>query len=221
MVLKKISERIKPEKLWVDRGSVFYSKIFKSLIKEYETELFSTYDDIKAVFIERFKRTLLHVINKPMFNVDANWPSLLNDADVTFNNSTHRTINMSPVDAFNPTKVRYIITFKNTKPKLKVSDYVRIADKRNVFSKGYTSNWNRELFNVNEEQKNQPPKFRIDGIGGEIIEGKYHEQEIIKSKFDFESKNKASKSLNININVNKNKDDKKQIQPSETSITNN
>ena len=115
---------------------MFYSKIFKSLLKEYETELFSTYGDIKAVFIERFKRTLLHVINKPMFNVDANWLTLLNDADVTFNNSTHRTINMSPVDAFNPTKVRYIITFKNTKPKLKVSDYVRIADKRNVFFKG-------------------------------------------------------------------------------------
>ena len=31
----------KPEKLWVDRGSEFYNKTFKSLLKQYETELYS------------------------------------------------------------------------------------------------------------------------------------------------------------------------------------
>ena len=75
------SEPRKPEKLWVDRGSEFYNKTFKSLIKEYGTgkaasgiELYSTYSDLKAVFIERFNRTLLHIINKPMFiNGDGNW----------------------------------------------------------------------------------------------------------------------------------------------------
>ena len=61
------SEPKKPEKLWVDRGSEFYNKTFKSLLKEYETKLYSTYSDLKAVFIERFNRTLLHIINKPMF----------------------------------------------------------------------------------------------------------------------------------------------------------
>ena len=44
----------KPEKLWVDRGSEFYNKTFKSLLKEYETELYFTYSDLKAVFKERF-----------------------------------------------------------------------------------------------------------------------------------------------------------------------
>ena len=54
---------------------------------------------------------------------------------------------MTPVDASkNPDKVKYTFSFKNIKPKLKVRDYVRTADERNIFSKGYTSNWNRELF---------------------------------------------------------------------------
>ena len=67
------SEPRKPEKIWVDRGSEFYYKTLKSLIKEYETKLFSTYSDLKAVFIERFNRTLLQIINKPMFiNGDGN-----------------------------------------------------------------------------------------------------------------------------------------------------
>ena len=75
-----LSEGRKPEKLWVDRGSEFYHKIFKSLLKEYEIgkvgsrisetaseiECYSTYIDLKAVFKERFNRTLLHIVNKPM-----------------------------------------------------------------------------------------------------------------------------------------------------------
>ena len=39
------SESRKPEKLWVDRGSECYNKTFKSLLKEYETKLYSTYSD--------------------------------------------------------------------------------------------------------------------------------------------------------------------------------
>ena len=53
---------------------------------------------------------------------------------------------MTPVDAYNnPDKVRYSFVFKhqyktNIKPKFRAGDYVRNADKRNIFSKGYTSN---------------------------------------------------------------------------------
>ena len=176
------SEPKKPEKLWVDRGSEFYNKTFKPLLKEYETKLYSTYSDLKAVFIERFNRTSLHIINKPMFiNGDGNWVNILNDAVITYNNNIHSTINMTPVDASNnPDKVKYTFSFKNIKPKLKVGDYVRNADKRNIFAKGYTSNWNRELFKVNEVLKTQPPTYKIEDMNGEIIEGKYYEQELLK-----------------------------------------
>ena len=148
-----LSEGRKPEKLWVDRGSEFYNKTFKSLLKEYGTgkaasgisetasqiELYSTYSDLKAVFIERFNRTLLHIINKPMFiNGDCNWVNILNDAVVTYNNNIHSSINMTPVDASNNSdKVKNTFSFKNIKPKLNVGDYVRNVDKGNIFSKGY------------------------------------------------------------------------------------
>ena len=69
------------------------------------------------------------------------WVSLLNDVVVTYNNNEHTTVNITPVDASNnPEKVRYTVNFKNIKPRLKVGDYVKNADKRNIFSKGYTSN---------------------------------------------------------------------------------
>ena len=88
-------------------------------------------------------------------NGDGNWVNILNDAVITYNNNIHSTINMTPNDASNnPDKVRYIrepawlatrrarsqiISAKAT-PKLKVGVYVRNANKRNIFSKGYTSN---------------------------------------------------------------------------------
>ena len=189
----------------------FTKKTFKSLLKEYEIKLYSTYSDLKAVFIEKFNRTLLHIINKPMFiNGDGNWVNILNDAVVTYNNNIQSTINMTSVDASNnPDKVKYTFSFKNIKPKLKVGDYVRNADKHNIFSKGYTSNWNRELFKVIEVLKTQPPTFKVEDINGEIIECKYYKQELLKSEFDFESNNKVLESLDIILTVNKYKDDKK------------
>ena len=143
-------------------------------------------------------------------NADGNWVNILSDAVITYNNNIHSTINMTPVDASNnPDKVKYTFNFKNTKPKLKIGDYVRNADKCNIFSKGYTSNWKRELFKVNEVLKTQQPTYKLEDINGEIIEGKYYEQELLKSKFDFESNNKVLETLNINLSVNKYKDDKK------------
>ena len=144
-------------------------------------------------------------------NGDGNWVFILNDAVITYNNNIHSTINMTPVDASNNCdKTRYIIS-NSTKiePKFKVVDYVRNADKRNIFSKGYTSNWNRKLLKVNEVLNTQPLTYQIEDMNGEIIEDKYYEQELLKSEFDFESNKKVLESLDIFLTLNKYKDDKK------------
>ena len=136
-------------------------------------------------------------------NGDGNWVNIINDAAVTYNNNSNSTINMTPVDASNnPDKVKDTFSFKNIKPKLIVGIYVRKADKRNIFSKGYTSNWNRELVKVNEVLKTQPPTYKIEDINGEKIEGKNYEQEQLKSEFDFESNNKVLELLEIDLRSN-------------------
>ena len=68
-------------------------------------------------------------------NGDGNWVKILNDVVVTYNNSIHRNINVTPVDASsNPDKVDYYVNSTAIKPKLNVGDYIRNADKRNIFS---------------------------------------------------------------------------------------
>ena len=82
-------------------------------------------------------------------NGDGNWVSPLKDAIVAYNNNKHTTIIMTPVVASsNPEKFRYSFSFKIIKPKLKVGNYRRIANKRNLFSKRYASKWNTELFKI-------------------------------------------------------------------------
>ena len=73
------------------------------------------------------------------------------------------------------------------------------SNNRNIFSKVKTSNRNRELFKVNEVLKTQTPRCKIEDMNGEIIEGKYYEQELLKSECDYESNDKVLESLNIDI----------------------
>ena len=102
------------------------------------------------MFIESFNRTLLHIkINTTFINGDGNWVTILNDAVITYNNNIHSTINMTSVVASNnPDKVKNYGKSTKAKPKLKLGDYVRNADKRYIFSKGYSYNWNRDLIKV-------------------------------------------------------------------------
>ena len=46
-------------------------------------------------------------------------------------------------------------------PKFKVGDRVRITNHKNVFSKGYTENWSREIFVIDSVLKTNPCLLKI------------------------------------------------------------
>ena len=48
----------KPNKIWADQSSEFYNKSFKDFLKMNNIEMYSTYNEEKAVVAERFIRTL-------------------------------------------------------------------------------------------------------------------------------------------------------------------
>ena len=86
---------------------------------------------------------------------------------------------------------------KNNLPKFPVVDFVRVPDKRNIFSKGYTTNWNRELFKIYKINNTNPVTYGLVDENNEQIEGKYYEQELSRSTFNFKSNNKTLESMNI------------------------
>ena len=71
----------KSDKICSDRGKEFYNETLLDLLKEQNIQIYSTNSDLKAVFIERFKRTLLDLIKEPMYyEGKAFWLNLLDTA---------------------------------------------------------------------------------------------------------------------------------------------
>jgi transposase InsO family protein len=92
----KTSNR-KPKKLWSDLGSEFTNKLFKNFCNKEGIEIYHTFNEGKAVIIERFNRTLKE---KMYFNFtlsgNKHWVDLLPKVVNDYNNSFHRTIKMTP-----------------------------------------------------------------------------------------------------------------------------
>ena len=197
--LKSLIEKAKKtDKIWSDRGKEFYNKTFLDFLKEQNMYIYSTHSDLKAVFVERFNRTLLDLIKKPMYiEGKACWLNHLDTAVEKYNNRVHGTTKMSPFEANNQPIDPPTFVNKPKQPKFQVGDYVRVPDKRNLYGKGYTTNWNRELFKIHKINPTNSVTYGLVDENNEQIEGKYYEQELLGSVFNFISNNKTLESMNI------------------------
>ena len=54
-------------------------------------------------------------------------------------------------------------------PKFKVNDTVRITKFKNIFSKGYTANWSREIFIIHSVLKTNLWTYKLIDLNGEKI----------------------------------------------------
>ena len=62
----------KPNKIWGDKGSEFYSRLMKSQLQDNNIEMYSTYNEGKSVVAERFIKTLKKKIYKYMTSISKN-----------------------------------------------------------------------------------------------------------------------------------------------------
>ena len=89
--------------------------------------MYSTHNEERSVFVEKFTRTLMKKIHKYMTSTSKNvYGDKLDDIVKKYNNTYHNTSKMKPVDAksntyFDSSKE---INYKN--PKLEIGDIVRI-----------------------------------------------------------------------------------------------
>ena len=78
-----------------------------------------------------------------------------------------------------------------------MGDFVKVPDKRSVYSRGYTTNWNGELFKIHKFNSTNPVTYTLEAEKKEIIQGKNYEQKLLRSAFNFESNNETLGSMNI------------------------
>ena len=194
---KIISEKRKPNKIWVGKGSEFYNNAFKDFSKINNIEMYSTYNETKSVVAERFIRTLKNKIFKHTTAISKNICfNVLDDIVNKYNNTVHRTIKMKPIDitgefyikssknAFNKDSMELdsIELNSNKKnPKFKFGDHVRISKYKNIFAKGYTPNWSEEVFVINKTKNKVPWTYSISDLNDKEITGSFYEKELQKT----------------------------------------
>ena len=125
------------------------------------------------------------------------WLNHIYSALDKYNNRVHTTTRMTPFEANNKPIDPPTFVNKPKQRKFNVGDYLRVPDKRNIYSKGYTTSWNRELFKIHEVTKTNPVTYGLVDENNGLIEGKYYEQELLGSVFNFKSNNKTLESMNL------------------------
>ena len=56
-----------------------------------------------------------------------------------------------------------------------LNSFARVPDKLNLYSKCYTTNWNRELFKIYSINNTSPVTYSLEDENKEITQGKYYE----------------------------------------------
>ena len=111
---------------------------------------------------------------------------VLDDIVNKYTNTIHRTIKMIPIEVtdnyyaeYNEHSMELHSNKKN--PKFKVSDTVRISKYKNIFAKGYSTNWPEEVFVINKSKYTVPRTCAISDLNGEEITGSFQDKELQKT----------------------------------------
>ena len=173
----------KPNKIWVDQGGEFYNNIFKKWLSDNDIIMYSTYNEGKSVVAERFIRTLKNKLYKYMTATGKNvYYDVLDDIVNECNNTKHSTIRIKPIDVKNNKRV-YIDEHNEKDSRVKVGDRVRISKFKNIFAKGYTTNWSKEIFIVDKINDTVPYTYNLKDLNDEEIIGSFYDRESQKTKF--------------------------------------
>lgn len=179
-----------PNHLHVDKGKEFINKDFKEVLKTNKIHMYHTENEEKSAIIERFNRTLNNRL-KVQFEIRQmfKWVDILQTLIHDYNNHTHRTIKMKPINVTKKEEPFLLSVYAKynqgtfSKPKLHVGDRVRITKKKDTFQNKYGRNWTREIFTIVKVANTTPVTYKIEDHNGEEIIGSFYERELQRTKF--------------------------------------
>ena len=185
-----------PLKIESYRGTEFYNSIFQNFLKNKNIHHYSRFTD-KSI-AERAIRTIRNFLKKPIFEKGrADWLSELPSVVKKYNNTIHSSTKMTPIQASK--KINEKLVFSNLRddrvklqPKFKLGQLVRTADIKQVFSKGYSTNWSYKLYTITEVIHDTIPSYRLD-----YLPERYNQNLLLPTKLSLEQNNKIMKKLKL------------------------
>ena len=144
--LKTKNGREVAKNIQADQGREFWNKQVKALLRKHNINLYHSYNkEIKAAMVERFQRTLKTRLWK-LFTINGSYRYLgiLQGVADDYDNTPHSGIGNRKPNSIKTkrTEKELLQTVYNriktfTKGKFSIGDFVRIADHRGLFDKGY------------------------------------------------------------------------------------
>ena len=187
---QKIFKNRKPDFIWSDKESSFFSKEMLKFFEDNNVKIYHTYLNLKSCIIERFNRKLRELMMKEFVNNNnAVCYNILPNLIKTYNNRYHHTIKMKPINVNKPNEKHikdtiYNYNKTNKIPKFKINDLVRISLKRRELFDKPTGNikWSEELFKIYSIHKSNVIIYKVKDLNDEVIKGIFYEKELQKTK---------------------------------------
>ena len=88
------------------------------------------------------------------------------------------TIKMKPIYIKSDSFVEYNKDSNKNDAKYKVGNRDRISKDKNIFDKGYTPNWSKEVFIIRKIKNTVPQTSVISDLNGEKIGGSFYEKKL-------------------------------------------
>ena len=191
VAFKKLFEEAIPSYIWTDAGKEFFNQHMKKLLEKHNVKLYKTHNELKSCVVERWNKTMKTDMWK-YFTASNSYKyiDILPALVEKYNNSYHRSIKCTPVEAQKPENSYKVLTTLYGKkivkpvPKFKIEDKVRITKKKTIFDKGFTPNWTDEIFTISKIQPTVPVTYIIKDVRGEELGGSFYEQELQLSHTD-------------------------------------
>lgn len=180
----------KTQRLQVDEGKEFYNKDVKSVLGDYDIELFSIYSQNKAALVERLNRTVKGMLEKIFTATNSkNWIDVIDDVMHIYNNRKHHSIGMAPNEVHAREKEAFENMYGDIRPgmespkrkkTLPVGARVRLSKRKGTFGRGYEANWSTEEFFISSIQfmKDGLLMYKVKDARGEEIKGSFYPQEV-------------------------------------------
>ena len=177
-----ITERNRPKKIWVDKGTEF-AGAFKKFCTAEGIQVYSIMSETKAAFAERTIRSLKNIFYRYMEDFGCKYIHKLPQFIVTLNSRRNSSIDKRPNTVKNCDFMSILYSkplreFK--KPTFKIGDRVRISKYDLSFRKGYRPQFTRKVFEIVAIVARKPATYTIKDEQGEVIQGKFYQKELIK-----------------------------------------
>ena len=85
---------------------------------------------------------------------------------------------MKPIEVKDSEYIDSIKEVNDKGRKFKVGNHVRISKYKNIFAKGYTSNWSEDVFVIKEVKNTVPWSYVIHDLNGQESIRTFHEKEL-------------------------------------------